>query len=95
MKSTKRTISRIYFFNKVLSDFPGLNKKNARAFPGVSRAEKIFQGFPGFPGPVRTLNTVGNGVICLCSKTLRNKLCVYMSVQAYVQYTCACVYVCV
>ena len=44
MKSTKCTISRIYFFNKVLWDFPG-----------VSRASKIFLGFPGFPMPVRTL----------------------------------------
>ena len=55
MKSTKCTISQIHFFNKVLRDFPGLHKKNPRAFPGVSRASKIFQGFPGFPGPVRTL----------------------------------------
>ena len=47
MKSTKCTISRIYFFNKVLWDFPGLNKKNSRVFPGVSRD---FQGFTYFPG---------------------------------------------
>ena len=54
----KCTIWRIYFFNKVLWDFPGLHKKNSRAFPGfpgISRASKIFQGFPGFPGPVQTL----------------------------------------
>ena len=61
MKSTKCTILRIYFFNiKVLWDFPGLNKKNSWAFPGASRASKIFQGFPGFPGPVRTLKAAAN-----------------------------------
>ena len=37
----KCTIWRIYFFNKVLWDFPGLHKK----IPGP------FQGFQGFPGP--------------------------------------------
>ena len=48
MKSIKCTISRIYFFNKVLWDFPGLNTKNSRTFPGVSRDYKGLKNFPGF-----------------------------------------------
>ena len=48
------------FFNKVPRDFPELNKKNSRALLGVSRASKIFQGFPGFPGPVQTLTRALN-----------------------------------
>ena len=44
MKSTKCTISRIYFFNKVLRDFPGINKK----IQGFSRGFQVFKNFPGF-----------------------------------------------
>ena len=56
------TISQILFFNKFLWDFPGINKKNSRAFLGVSRdsrASKIFQVFQDFQDPpVRTLRIV-------------------------------------
>ena len=56
IKSTKCTILRIYFFNKVLWDFPGLNNKNSQAFPGVFGDFQASKNFPGFPGPVQTLN---------------------------------------
>ena len=54
MKSIKCTISRIYFFKKVLRFYQSLIKK-FQGFQVISRASKIFQGFPGSPGPVRTL----------------------------------------
>ena len=46
--------TNLFFSIKFCEIFQGLIKK-FRAFPGVSRSSKIFQGFPGFPGPVRAL----------------------------------------
>ena len=93
MKSIKCTISRIYFFKKVLRFYQSLIKK-FQGFQVISRASKIFQGFPGSPGPVRTLqhffwfhangrNMLGPTVLRLFGWAFR--FCSYISILSWIR----------